>query len=341
MRTHDLPVRARKLLIVFASLLPAHPAAGAETDPPPGPRPVTVELGFFLLDFARINPREESFDLHGYLLMRWRDPRLAWTAGDSPRQTRQLQPETVWVPEFAFPNALERVTLLRESDLTVQPDGTVARWIHLGGRFSTPLDLRRFPFDRQRLSFLVEPAEPNKIELRFIAVPEYVRLHPDAFLTDWSIRSLTARVEEHLYEYLGLRVPRFRLEVTIARRATFYVWRVFLPMTLIVAVSWVVFWFDPSGLQPQISTTLSILLSIVLFNFSSDFAQPKVDYLTRLDRHAITSYVFVVAAILTIAAIHVVFNRWGMERAVRWQRAARWIFPTAYLVITLVNAFVP
>jgi hypothetical protein len=46
---------------------------------------------------------------------------------------------------------------------------------------------------------------------------------------------------------------------------TFYAWRVLLPMTLLVITSWAVFRFEPTNLQPQISTGLAILLSLVRF----------------------------------------------------------------------------
>src|SRR6202041_1650926 len=106
-------------------------------------------------------------------------------------------------------------------------------------------------------------------------------------------------------------------EVSIVRRSTFYVWRVLLPMTLLVLASWIVFWFEPANLQPQISTGLAILLSLVTFNYAVDFSLPKVAYLTFIDRYILTSFAFVLSITFAVAVIHVVLKRIGDEPAIR------------------------
>jgi hypothetical protein len=93
-----------------------------------------------------------------------------------------------------------------------------------------------------------------------------------------------------------------------------------------------VFWFEPTNLQPQISTALGILLSLVTFSFAIDFALPKVAYLTYLDKYALTSFCFVLGAIIAIAVIHVVLSRRGVDRALRLQWWLRRLFPAAYIL---------
>ncbi len=36
-------------------------------------------------------------------------------------------------------------------------------------------------------------------------------------------------------------------------------------------VAWAAFWFEPTGLQPQISTCTAASISLVAFNFAIDF----------------------------------------------------------------------
>src|SRR5262245_57521598 len=56
---------------------PSSPGDNSARESPPGPRPVEVRLALTIIDFARINNREETFDLHGYLEVSWKDSRLA------------------------------------------------------------------------------------------------------------------------------------------------------------------------------------------------------------------------------------------------------------------------
>ena len=114
-------------------------------------------------------------------------------------------------------------------------------------------------------------------------------------------------------------------------------WRVLIPLTLLVLASWTVFWFEPTNLQPQISTSLAILLSFVTFNYAIDFSLPKVAYLTFIDRYILTSFAFVLSVTFAVAILHVVLRKMGVERATRLQSQARWAFPAAYLAAIAVT----
>ena len=109
-------------------------------------------------------------------------------------------------------------------------------------------------------------------------------------------------------------------------------------MTLLVIASWTVFWFEPTNLQPQISTGLAILLSLVTFTYAIDFSLPKVPYLTFIDRYTLTSFAFVLSVVFVVSAIHVALTRADRARADRIQRLARIAFPAAFLAAILAIA---
>ena len=89
-------------------------------------------------------------------------------------------------------------------------------------------------------------------------------------------------------------------------------------MTLLAFASWTVFWFEPTNLQPQISTSLAILLSFVTFNYAIDFSLPKVAYLTFIDRYILTSFAFVLSVTFAVAISMWSSGKWEM-RATRLQ----------------------
>src|SRR5207244_435683 len=47
--------------------------------------PLKISIGLYLVDFSRINGREETFDLQGYLTAKWVDPALASPPGEKNR----------------------------------------------------------------------------------------------------------------------------------------------------------------------------------------------------------------------------------------------------------------
>ena len=291
-------------------------------------RRIEVALGIYLIDFARINLREESFDMAGYLDTSWTDPTLTLADADRKGRTRRFRPGQIWAPALEFVNAVEQVVTERDGDLYVADDGRVTQRVRFSHKFQSPLKLKRFPFDAQTLSIAVTAFDPFARDLKLTIDPDRVGKLSDASVTDWEIRDVNARIEP-----IGPGGPaeeRFLFEVKVDRRSTYYVWRVLLPMTLLVIASWTVFYFDVANLQPQISTGLAILLSLVTFNYAIDFSLPKVAYLTFIDRYTLTSFAFVLAVIFTVSALHVVVRNQGAERAAQFQKRIRPVFPIAF-----------
>ena len=301
--------------------------------PGEGGQRIKVAIGVELIDFARINLREESFDLAGYLDTSWTDPALILKAEEARGKARRYRPGQIWAPALEFVNAVEQVVGEREGDLYVSDQGRVTQRIRFSHKFQSSFNLKRFPFDSQTLSIVVTAFDPFAKDLELEVDEKRVGKLTEASVTDWEINNVGARTAST--RRLDPVEKQFLFEVQVSRRYTFYVWRVLLPMSLLVVASWLVFWFEPKNLQPQMSTGLAILLSLVTFTYAIDFSLPKVAYLTFIDRYTLTSFAFVLAAIFTVSAIHVMLKEKGEERALQFQMRARWVFPVAFALATM------
>lgn len=300
----------------------------ATTRPPIDDGPVTVEVAVQILDFARVSSRDESFDVTAFVETRWVDPRLARSEGGSGRR-RRLRPSQIWTPRLFFPNALEAPKEHGDPEAEVTDDGHVSFGRILSGKFSADLDLRSFPFDRQRLPMRIGSYYDRR-EIRLTFRPEEVTLADKAFLTDWDILGVVATPTEATYDLGNEPYNEILVVSRVARRPTFFVYRVLIPMTLLVMVSWLAFWFEPVGLQPQISTCMAVLISLAAFNFGMDFAMPKQNYLTFIDCHALLGFAIVAASSAVVAAVHRLVIAGKVPAALRIQRLARWSLPALY-----------
>ncbi len=159
-----------------------------------------------------------------------------------------------------------------------------------------------------------------------------------AFLTDWTIKDVGARVVAAEYPAQGRTVSRLAAEIRIVRKSTFYLWRILLPLTLLVTTSPVVYRFDPTNLQPLIGTTIAILLNVILFNFSIDFALPKVSYLTFIDSYAVTCFFCMLANMLLVTAVHITCMRRGPEAARALQAKALRGLPLTLVAVLVAGA---
>jgi hypothetical protein len=338
------------------------------------PRPIKIEMGFYLVDFARINGREETFDIQGYLTASWTDPTLA-RKPDEPKAERRFPPETLWTPNFEFINAAEQVKIQNEAALIVDDDGRITQRFRFVGKFSWPMDLRRFPFDAQALQIHIEPFEREVKDVQFVVNREHIGRLRSAFLSDWIIpgdtlradragapnnpptkdqaaaerarqgikpvdakQGLDAWVEDVRYQAFDRTNSRLVVQIQIIRKSTFYLWRVLLPLTLLVVTSLVIYRFDPSNLQPPISTTVAILLNVILFNFTIDFALPKVSYPTFIDTYAVTCFLTLVINMHLVTRVHIVFQRDGMDAARLLQRRVMRILPIGFVAAVCAEA---
>lgn len=277
--------------------------------PGEGGKKVVVSLGIVVVEFARINLREESFDMAGYLDTSWTDPSLALRSDERPVGVRRYRPGQIWAPALEFVNAVEQVASEREGDLYVGDEGRVTQRVRFSHKFQSTLRLERFPFDQQTLTIVVAPFDPTARDLILIEEPQRVRRLDEASVPDWGIVGTAARITDSQNGDPSAR--RFLFDVHVRRKSTFYLWRVLIPLTLLVFASWTVFWFEPTNLQPQISTSLAILLSFVTFNYAIDFSLPKVAYLTFIDRYILSSF-------LRPPTLQVV--GWSLVSFVHWHR---------------------
>ena len=65
-----------------------------------------------------------------------------------------------------------------------------------------------------------------------------------------------------------------------------------VPLSIVVFMSWAVFWIDPAVAPARISLSATAVLTVFAYQFVLSNLLPRVSYLTRLDRY------FVGAAIL-------------------------------------------
>jgi Neurotransmitter-gated ion-channel ligand binding domain len=299
---------------------------GPSTPPVQDGQPVEVGVGFHIVDFGRITAREESFDVTAHLELRWRDPRLAAGAGDGK----------IWTPKLNFDNAAEAPKPHGDPLIEIDPDGWVTSRSILSGKFSTPLDLRKFPFDAQDLVVRIS-LFGDQSKVRFTPLHESMHMHDDAFITDWSFLNQNYQVKSRQYRPDGDEYSTMEYLVRVKRRSTFYLWRVLLPLTLLSLIPTLVFWFEPTNLQPQISTCMGTLIAMLAFGYSVDFALPKVAYLTMIDRHAMIGFLFATAATIGVAVVHRFVARESVPRALKAQKILRVLYPAAYLIAAGLN----
>jgi hypothetical protein len=163
----------------------------------------------------------------------------------------------------------------------------------------------------------------------------------DVAVPGWQIRELVRRsgaldtgvVDE---SFGDRHLSRYDYELHVGRELAFYVWRVVGPLTLIVLMSWAVFWIDPGNFGVQIGLASTSILTLVAFLFSLGSILPPLSYLTRMDIFLFSSLALAFLALGEAVMTAVLKARDREALALRVDRWARWVFPITFAALHVV-----
>jgi hypothetical protein len=319
---------------VAVGFLLAPTGASAQSGRPPS-EPTTVEIAVALLDLERIDDATQGISASVFFVARWNDPRLAH---DGPEVSwRDL--DDIWHPRLQVVNR-RQASLTLPDTVEVTPDGTVTYRQRILGQFSQKLHLSDFPLDRQMLAIQIVAVGYAEDEIFFTAHPEIPSgVVPDISVSDWKV--LGSRAVARGYQPMPAVRPTagYLLEVDVERHVGYYVWKIVLPLLLIVAMSWLVFWIDPELAGPQISIAVTSMLTLIAYRFMVGGMLPRISYLTRMDVFTTASTMLVFLTLIEATLTVMLTKRGQPELAKAIDRRSRWGFPLAY-VIVFVGAFV-
>ena len=206
------------------------------------------------------------------------------------------------------------------------------------GPFSQPLDVMDFPFDTQDFEVRLACANYEPDEVQFVSDPEERSGIADQFsLPDWRI--LKWELDFQPYNPARRRVSNasFAFVLHARRYAAHFIWKVILPLTLIVVMSWVVFWIDPKESGTQISAATTSMLTLIAYRFMVDNLVPVVPYLTRMDHFILGSTLLVFAALVQAVVTSIVARRDAVASARRVDVWCRVCFPVAFVAILIFS----
>jgi hypothetical protein len=339
------------LAIVAAMLWPAESRAaqtptGIATDPvlqppPYNGHPLDIDIGLHVVNLASINEVSEQFQLDAYIFERWIDQRLAYTPQGPQDNLRNYAFGQIWIPQLEMINAAsprER----REISITVSPDGTVRYAERLVVTLSSSFHLRRFPFDRQQLLVIIHPFLADGPRLRF-------KLDNDSTWTASEFTSFSSLAQWHLTglrsqlldaaTYGGMTVPEARFQIDVTRRSSFYLWKVFIPLLLMVFLSWAVFWIEANDLSNQIQVAVTTILTVIAFAFAISATMPRLPYLTYIDAFFLECYIYVFLAVVELMTVHVTHrSEHRRDLGLEIRKYSRWLIPASFVVTNAIIA---
>ena len=291
--------------------------------------PVRVAVGVLLLDIREIRDSEENFDVDLVLRFRWRDSRLSADALGASLENCDIEPDEIWRPQL---DVINQVSLRNGwQRLEIDATGAVAFERRISGTIETPFELTDFPNDSQELVIrLASLAYGPKDVILEVDSARTGRL-PNAEQAGWELIDNTSEVQPPISVAGGTSHARIFHTVRVQRLQGYWFWMLVLPLSLIVLMSWSVFWLDPQAFAPQITVGSSAIFTLIAFRLALGERLPQISYLTQADKLVLAATLLVFMALGQAVLTSRLAQRDQLALARRIDVHFRWIYPALYL----------
>ncbi|MCO5184706.1 MAG: hypothetical protein M9965_12300 [Anaerolineae bacterium] len=299
--------------------------------------PIPVEVGVKLQQLTDINQKSENYGAVYSLRLQWNDPLLRFDpeecqcdlqvySGDD--FARMMSEKDYLWPFFTIFNQ-QGNRWSQNKNVVVQSNGDAVYF----ERFSTTLqapdfNFQRFPFDKQEFFIAVDSLIPTD-SFYFVPSKDFTEIGEQLGEEEWFITSVDLSVSEQNASTLS-ETSRFELRFQARRHAIFYLFRIFLPLVLIIVVAWITFFMDDYGRRAEAAA--ANLLLFIAYNFTVANDLPRLGYLTYLD--TLLACTFAVSVLVVV--YNVILKRWEnhgkLERARRVDSFMIWLYPIGYLL---------
>jgi hypothetical protein len=315
--------------VTHAQLVGERPNANGEA--------TDVLVHIFLIDIDVIDDVSQRFNVDMFVNVAWHDPRLALPEHEQSGQIRTLAMSSIWTPRGLIVNDRGLSPQLPHV-ADVDALGNVMSRQRLSGELAADLDLREFPFDTQRLPIDIVSYQYGPNELRFLPNADIGADLKSFSAEGWQFKLLDTEIGEFSVPASDIVRPRLTFAVEAQRNSHYYLLTMFLPMSLIVFMSWTAFWIQPNVVPPRIAISTASIFSLIAFGFSIRLSLPHVSYVTRADLFVVGCTLLVFIAL----GVAVIGSRWAgadkMDQAIRLNSATRWVYIVLFFVVAAAAA---
>jgi len=300
--------------------------------------PIEVQTGLKILRISAVDSPNENFTVLGSLRMDWTDPALAFSPDSCNCSVKLYTDKEVdrfladvgsrW-PAFTFFNQLGN-RWVGSRAAAIWPDGRARYAESFNTTFQADFDFRQYPFDTQTFPVYLDLLYPTSL-YTMTELPGYSEIDPAHGEDEFIISDLTTAASAVMPSAANNPVSRLTFSFSAPRHLNYYSLQVFLPIILIILISW--FTFFLRDYTRRIEAAAANILLFIAFSWSLAGNYPRLGYITFLD--AVMSVTFAVNVLVLLYNVYMkrLENQGKDERVQRIENVLDWAYPLSYAAL--------
>lgn len=301
------------LILITVVYLPSY-----ASDTPPS-SPTKVDVTAFITDIQNLDELNEEVQVDAIFQYKWSDPRLAFDAKKEGAEYKLFQgsfqlDETFegWRPQITIINEIG-TPQIKDAQIRVYSDGLVILKEQRTLSLETPMQLEKFPFDKQTLKAYMIPFGFDNSEVQLAINPnyktlvkDYVKNNPEVNVSEWDFKDFSLSTSHPIKQYYGkpAKVSMLTLKISLDRKPANIVWKVLFPLTLLVLAMWAIFWISPEALSDRLNISFIGILSVIAYQFVVEGDMPRIDYFTFTDGFMLLSFAILFSTIIESLSVY-------------------------------------
>eukprot|EP00980_Cylindrotheca_fusiformis_P011375 scaffold2638_cov114-Cylindrotheca_fusiformis.AAC.3 len=313
-------------------------------EPPNPDGPVIVDIGLYVHGISDLDPGANTFAMEGYLDLLWCDSRMKFNSSSAGKtahsyleEDAEKEMEEIWWPAVQFVNEVTRRTT-ENQELIVNSDGTVEYREKFFVTLTSNYDMVRFPFDEQILVAEIESFAWNSDTLQFHIEDDLVGFSTDFDIPEHKLTDLHEHLEISMEARDRHPFSELIAEFHIVRDPTYYLTKVMIPLTLIVCISWAVFWMESDDLPNRMAISFTGVLTSVAYQFIVSDILPRHIYNTFLDNFVLLSFIIMTLTVVVNIAVNSLVNKGHNRYAAMVNKVCQVIFPACFFSSAFILA---
>ena len=301
--------------------------------------PIPVGAGLILEQIIEVDQQAEFFNVVGSYQMEWSDPALAFDPESCQCEFKVFNDYNIdqfliaidnrW-PDFTFRNQ-QGPRWTQNQSIVQFHDGHVIYTERFTTDFQVDFDFRQFPFDIQQFVISIDQVFPEEL-FQFYNLEELSSVSSTTGEDEFILQDLSVEISSTPTSK-GI-VSSYIFSFEAPRHLNYYIFRIFVPILLIILISWVTFFLK--NYTHRIEVASANLLLFIAFSFSLADNYPRLGYLTFLDA--------VMAIMFIINALVIVYNVWlrrlemndKVDTVERIDDILDWVYPLIYVTLLLI-----